>query len=262
MSIIGKNIKYLRKQQGLTQDDLAKKIGVTRSVIGSYEEDRAIPRIDVLKDIALCFNLSLDAIVNVEFWKDETEESSYRKGKKLRILSTVVNTDNKELITLVPAQASAGYTKGYGDSEYIETLPVFSLPFPELSKERTYRVFQINGDSMEPVKSGSYIICEYEADWDEIKNEASYIVITKDDGIVFKRISNIREETVTLKSDNPVYSSYTVEKAVILEIWKALGYVSFNMSGPGDAVTQEKLYKMVENLQSDMQSIKKKLFDS
>ena len=252
MNTIGDNIKYLRKLKGLTQDDLAKETGITRAAIGSYEEGRAVPKLDSLQNIARYFNLSLDQIVDASLSKEGSPGSIHAGGENLRILSTVVDPGNKELVALVPARASAGYTAGYGDPAYIEKLSVFSLPFPELSQEKTYRVFQINGDSMEPLKSGTYIICEYTLDREEIKEGGAYIVVTRNDGIVFKRIYNIKNEKITLTSDNPAYQPYQVEKTEILEIWKALGYVSFEMSGHNDTVTLNKLYELILDLQKNV----------
>ncbi|HMP92152.1 MAG TPA: helix-turn-helix transcriptional regulator, partial [Phnomibacter sp.] len=43
MSFAGKNLKYLRKQRGWTQEDFAGKLGIKRSLVGAYEEERAEP---------------------------------------------------------------------------------------------------------------------------------------------------------------------------------------------------------------------------
>ena len=207
MDVIGQNIKHLRKIKGLTQEELAKNIGVNRAMIGSYEENRAAPKLSVLQDIAYYFSISIDDLVKVKLWEESktTPLTDFVKGDNLRVISTIVDKEDKELITTVPIQASAGYTKGYSDPAYIEELPHFSLPLIELSKERTYRVFQIKGDSMEPIKSGSYIICEYLADWEEIYDGKPYILISKDEGIVYKRLYNKIKDSgeIILKSDNP-----------------------------------------------------------
>ncbi|NJO88056.1 MAG: helix-turn-helix domain-containing protein [Chloroflexia bacterium] len=195
-NFLGLNIKYLRKQRKLTQDQLADKIGVNRAMIGSYEESRAIPKLSALRIISHYFGVSIDDLINTDICTKKISGDGNSevdtKGKSLRVLSTIVDRDNEELITFVPVKASAGYTKGYGDPDFIETLPRFSLPFTELSSERTYRAFQINGNSMDPVPSGAYIICEYLQNWEEIKQGKSYVVITKDDGVVYKRLYKMK----------------------------------------------------------------------
>ena len=258
--MIGQNIKYLRKSKGLTQEEIANKIGVNRAMIGSYEENRAVPKLSVLQNIAHYFSISIDDLINTKLWEksDDNSSSKYVKGDNLRIISTIVDKDDKELITTVPIQASAGYTKGYTDPDYIEELPHFSMPLMELSKERTYRVFQIKGDSMEPIKSGSYIICEYLQDWKEIIDGKPYIVITQDDGIVYKRLYNRINETgeIVLKSDNPEYNPYSLNIENVFEIWKALGFISFDLPEP-DELSMNKLHHMVLEMKKDMDKLKK-----
>ena len=258
--MIGQNIKYLRKSKGLTQEEIANKIGVNRAMIGSYEENRAVPKLSVLQDIAHYFSISIDNLINTKLWEksDDNSSSKYVKGNNLRIISTIVDKDDKELITTVPIQASAGYTKGYADPDYIEELPRFSMPLIELSKERTYRVFQIKGDSMEPIKSGSYIICEYLQDWKEIIDGKPYIVITQDDGIVYKRLYNKINETaeIVLKSDNPEYEPYSLNIENVFEVWKALGFISFDLPEP-DELSMNKLHQMVMEMKKDMDKLKK-----
>ncbi len=75
MSLAGQNLKYLRKLRGWTQEEFAKKLGIKRSLIGAYEEERAVPRLDVLETVSEIFKVTLDEL----FLKDlsETKGSSY-----------------------------------------------------------------------------------------------------------------------------------------------------------------------------------------
>ena len=50
-SLAGQNLKYLRKLRGWTQEEFANKLGIKRSLVGAYEEERADPRIDVLEKL-------------------------------------------------------------------------------------------------------------------------------------------------------------------------------------------------------------------
>ncbi len=60
---IGLRITELRKQKGWSQTDLAKKINVSRVIIGRYERNEAAPSIDVAKRMADAFDVSLDYLV-------------------------------------------------------------------------------------------------------------------------------------------------------------------------------------------------------
>ena len=70
---IGERLTQLRKQLNLSQDDLAKKIGVSRTIIGNYERNTNTPSIEVLVKIAKTFNVTVDYLIG------EGELSSYDK---------------------------------------------------------------------------------------------------------------------------------------------------------------------------------------
>ena len=82
MNTIGRNIKYLRKSKGLTQDELAKNIGVNRAMIGSYEENRAVPKLSVLRDIAYFFNISIDNLAKLKLWENPEITNNVELGGK------------------------------------------------------------------------------------------------------------------------------------------------------------------------------------
>lgn len=264
MSFIASNIKFLRKQKGLTQEELSKKIGVNRSMIGSYEEGRARPKLASIQLMAHYFKIGVDELVNLDLGVSAKSQKANEhhldvKGSSLRVLSTLVDKENEEFITVVPVKAAAGYLSGYSDPDFVENLPRFALPLPELSAGRTYRVFQINGNSMEPVAHGSYIICDYVQNWQEIKSGKTYILITKDEGVVYKRVYNRMEEKseLILKSDNPEYEPYTISSDKIIEVWKALGFISFSIPEP-DEVSLHKLSNMVSEIKKDVEKLKNK----
>lgn len=76
---IGERITQLRKQQSLSQDELAKKAGVSRTIIGNYERNANTPSIEVLLKLAKVFNVSVDFLIG------EGELSSYDKEVLKRI---------------------------------------------------------------------------------------------------------------------------------------------------------------------------------
>lgn len=256
---LGLNIKHLRKVRELTQDQLADKIGVNRAMIGSYEEGRAVPKLEALRTISHYFDVTIDNLINTDLSSEKKNKNNNNAditGKGLRVLTTLVDRNNKELITLVPVKASAGYIKGYADPDFIETLPRFSLPFPELSKDRTYRAFQIDGNSMQPIPSGSYIVCEYLQNWSDIKNGKTYVLVTQEDGVIYKRVYNNENEIIVLKSDNPEYDPYSISVNTISEVWKALSYICFSLPEP-DEMHIGKLTAMVYKMQSELEDLKK-----
>ncbi len=260
-NFLSKNIRYLRKSKGLTQSELADKIGVNRAVLGSYEEDRAAPKLPALQALAHYFETDLDELLDHDFslGLPDQKKSKDIKGSGLRILSTIVDRDDHELVTVVPAKASAGYLTGYADPEYVESLPKFSVPLPEMPGDRTYRAFQIRGDSMDPVPDGAYILSEYIQDWHTIKDNQAYILVTLNEGIVYKRLYNRIEEAqeIICKSDNPAYDPFTVKIDEVIDVWKAVGYISFNLPDPND-IGIHKLSAEVSEMKKTIDELKNK----
>ena len=104
----------------------------------------------------------------------------------------------------MPVKAAAGYLAGFADPEFIDELNTFTLP---MLTGGDYRAFEIVGDSMMPTPSGSVIVGEKVENLDDIKSNKTYMVVSKTDGIVYKRmLKNTRQKNkYTLVSDNPAY---------------------------------------------------------
>ncbi|MPQ47490.1 helix-turn-helix domain-containing protein [Marinifilum sp. N1E240] len=230
MKNLNNNLKHLRLRKRLSQNGLSARIGVGSSSISAYEKRRSVPKIATLLKYSNYFNRNLEELVNGNLNLADKEAKQDTKGEKLRVLPILVDDKNEEMISLVPVKAAAGYLNGHSDAEFISELPNFRMPFAELSENKTYRAFQIEGESMLPVPAGAYIICEYLQDWEMIKNNNSHIVVTTDDGIVYKRVvKDFDNNQLLLNSDNKEYLSFEVSLNQVVEVWKALGFVSFQL---------------------------------
>lgn len=258
MNFFASNIKYLRKKKGLTQSDLANKIGINRPKIGSYEEARAEPKLTTIQRISHFFKVDIDDLLELDLSKEQPKEKDVR-GSSIRILPIIVDKNDQEQITVVPVKASAGYLNGFSDVEYVEQLPTFNLPVNELSTNRTYRIFQIEGDSMLPITSGSYIISEYVQNWENVKDGQAYIVISQNEGIVYKRVKNLlqTDQLLELQSDNAAYPTFNVSRDDLMEVWQAKGIISFNLDKPNVPTNQlSKMNTMLMQLQREMKELK------
>lgn len=255
--MVDSNLKFLRKKNGLTQAQLAEKLNIKRSLIGAYEESRAEPRLSTLVNISRLFDISLDQLVTRDLSKNGLElvKDNAAEAGKLRVLAITVDNDNRENIELVPHKASAGYLNGYADPEFIEELPKFRLPM--LNTTGTHRAFEIKGDSMLPIASGTVIIGKYIEDWSTIKDGTPCILVSQQEGVVFKRVYNkIKSEaTLRLHSDNPVYQPYELAVDNIYEIWEAKAYIS--NSFPIADFSLSKLTSIVMDLQQEVIKLKK-----
>jgi transcriptional regulator with XRE-family HTH domain len=249
MSQAGQNLKYLRKLRGWTQEEFAVKLGIKRSLIGAYEEERADPRLEVLEVVGDIFKLSLDELLLKDLSNTGSSFLARRRQQKMM-------TAERNLIHFVPVKAAAGYLAGYADSEFIDELNTFTLP---MLTGGNYRAFEIIGDSMMPTPSGSIIVGEKIDSTEDVKSDQAYIVVSRNEGIVYKRVvkSNRSKNKLTLVSDNPQYQPYQVNAEDVVELWQAQMVIS--KVSAQQRWDMNSLASMVNNLQSQVSTLKKKM---
>jgi DNA-binding XRE family transcriptional regulator len=260
------NIKHLRKRKGRTQDEVALSLKMKRSTLSGYENEIAQPNLEALLALSTYYNVSIDTLVKIdltqlsEYYLSQLEKGAdaYVTGSQIRVLATTVDSHNHENIELIPVKAKAGYKSGFADPEYIKTLQTFQLPF--LSREKKYRSFQISGDSMLPIPDGSWITGEYVQNWNLMRDKHAYIILTLDDGIVFKVIENkiASDGLLKLYSFNPVYEPFDVKVAEIKEIWKFVNYISSELPEQ-NTYNDSLVVKKIDMLQNDMEQMKKQI---
>jgi transcriptional regulator with XRE-family HTH domain len=259
------NMKLLRRRKNRTQDEVAEQLQIKRSTLSGYENRVAQPNIEALLQLSDYYHIAVDTLLKVDLAKlSETQlrqleqgEDVFLRGGNLRILASTVDQDNKENIELVPVRAQAGYTSGFADPEYISELPVFQLPF--LAREKKYRTFQLQGDSMFPIPEKAWVTGEYVIDWKTIKTGEACVVLTVSDGIVFKIIENRieREGMLTLISLNPLYEPYEININEIREIWRFVHFISHEIPDP--VLPENELVRTVASLKRDMDRLKMNL---
>lgn len=248
MAIANKNLKYLRKLRGWTQEEFANKLDIKRSLLGAYEEERAEPRIDVLEIVCDIFKLTLDDLLRKDLSDNKTNYLAKRRAMKL--------AGGRTDIPFVPVKAAAGYLAGYADPEFVDELNTFTLP---MLTGGNYRAFEIIGDSMLPTPSGSVIVGEKVDSIDEVKNDVPCIVVSRNEGIVYKRVQkNGRQKNkITLVSDNPVFHPYTINADEVIELWQA--QVVISKTGSQQRWDMAQLGHVVNNLQEQVNSLKKRM---
>jgi len=261
MSKVSENIKHLRKLHSWTQGEFAEKIEIKRSLVGAYEEGRADPRLNNLTNMAKLFGLTIDQLINQDLTKYGLEQlqqlGNASPNTQSKILAITVDSSDEELIDLIPQKASAGYLNGYADPTYMEELPKFQLP--NLPRNATYRAFEISGDSMLPLKPGTVVIGQYIDSINDVKNGRCYVMLSKDEGVVYKRVFNYTEENgyLFLVSDNKAYSPYKVNSSDVLEIWEAKAFLSMDIpEHSNDQMSFDDLKNIVLELQQEVIKLK------
>ena len=94
----GKTVSELRKQHKISQEELAKNIGVHQNVIGRYEREEAKPSIDIATKLADIFKVSLDYLVGkTELLVDEDISN------RILTIQKLPDTDREHILFTIDA---------------------------------------------------------------------------------------------------------------------------------------------------------------
>lgn len=235
------NLKYLRQKHKISQSELADKMSLPRTTLGDYERGKTEPNIAMLIKMSDYFELKVDDLIRKNLSHEDLE---ILKNKNFRVLAITVDQDNQGNIELVDTKAEAGYLDSFQDPEYIRDLP--KINFPNIP-QGTFRGFEIRGDSMLPVEPGSIIISQYVEKINQVKTGGTYIVVSKQDGLVYKRVRQDKQnKQLILISDNESYLPYPIAYEDIREVWEYFAHLSFSDS-------KLTYHSMIEEKLSDLQ---------
>jgi hypothetical protein len=112
---------------------------------------------------------------------------------------------------------------------------------------------------MPPVSEGSHVVGEFVQNWSLIKNGTPCILVTKEDGIVFKVIYNhiSSNQSLQLCSTNPFYTPYFIHVNEVIEIWKFVNYIASDL--PEVKLDELQLKKSILDLQREVYDLKNSL---
>jgi transcriptional regulator with XRE-family HTH domain len=253
MSIFSDNLRYLRVKSGMTQQKLADVLLIPRERYAKYE-GTTDPPLDCLQKISRYFHVSIDLLLSFDIRRVPYENLIQLEENRI-LLPIAVDSAGENKIELVPEKAQAGYLMGYSDPEFIEALQHISLPFLRNGK---YRAFPVTGDSMPPHKEGSFIIGEYIERLADVVDNKTYILVTKTNGIAYKRLVKKGSHVLLAKSDNPIYDPYEVNASEILEIWQyacSIATQEFEQDDLGAINVKE----VLQGIRQDFSALSKKL---
>ena len=216
MSILSENMRHLRGQQKYAQQKIADDLLITRGRYAKYEDGSSEPPIEILIRLSKYYRISIDLLVGLDLSK-YTLEKMMKLPDNRTILPITVDEKGENKIEIIPEKAQMGYLQGYSDPGYIEKLQTISLPFLRNGK---FRAFPASGDSMPPFKNGTFIVGKYVENVSDLKNNKTYIFITQNEGVVYKRFEKKTARNITVSSDNPLYKPYEVKLAELVEIWE------------------------------------------
>ena len=334
MSLISNNLKYLRRINGLTQDQFARRIGTKRANVGAYEESRAVPPVDTLKIIANTFGITVDDFVKKDIRKlretpdltfgfeakplyssekentptpfnqiSEKEEEdpfdlppsigdlmkqflgnetpiqkeipeirptervsqsvtlkpNFEREKPIEV-PQITNptpfqtTDNQAInqnIQLVTRFRFNEYLVRNADFHFLKTLQNFTIP---TLPSGDYRAFEAGEDF---AFEGALLIGSLVKNWNEIIDSKNYILVTKSQGIIYRRVYNQVKikGTLLLSTDNNRFPSTEISITDVIETWAIKAFVSQILPEPG--TPYNKLGNLVDEMKYELERIKK-----
>ncbi|MCV9926273.1 helix-turn-helix domain-containing protein [Flavobacterium sp. LS1R49] len=254
MSLFSDNIRSLRLKKKISQEKVAESLLITRGRYVKYEDGSSEAPYEILKKIAHYYHISIDLLLSVDVRKIPMDDLLKLEGNRL-VLPITVSQDGENFIEVVTQKAKAGYLSGYADPEFIESLNHISLPHLGPGK---FRAFPIDGDSMPPHKNTTWIVGKYIENLREIRKGKTYILLTFNEGMTYKRLEKKGLDSLTVSSDNINYNPYDIKLSDILEIWEYAAHLGGDDSKL-EAGDSESLESVIRKLQIDIMEIKTKI---
>lgn len=251
MSLFSDNLRYLRLQKAFSQEKLAEALLITRARYVKYESGTSEAPYEILRRIAHYFHVSIDLLLGVDLRKIDMDGLIRLEDNRI-LLPITVDNRGENTIEIIPHKARAGYLSGYSDPEFIEGLQHIALPFLTNGK---FRAFPVSGDSMPPHKDGSFIIGRYVENLGEVRDGKTYILLTRNEGIVYKRLNKNGKNSLTLISDNAFYEPYKVKASDVLEIWEYTCSIATHEYEP-DNLEPQSIRELLVGLQKEVMALK------
>ena len=181
-------LRDLRTSRKLTQDKLAKELGIAKSTISMYENGNREPDFETLELIADYFNVNLGSLISN------------------------ISTSNTSKAISVPV---LGYVRAGIPIEAVENILDYEEISQEMASQGEYFALSIKGDSMEPkISEGDVVIVRKQS---VVENgELAVVLVNGNDATVKKFYMN--ENGVTLISTNPAYAPFVYSKKDVEEL--------------------------------------------
>jgi len=186
-------LKQLRIEYGLTQEELANALNISKGTIGMYEIDKRKPDTDMLKEIANYFKVSIDYLLcNTDFRENDLPRNAF-------------TTDDYLAVPILG-------TIRAGEPIYAEVNIIGHAPVPKFmisSGEHFY--LKVIGDSMnmDNIVDGGYVLVRRQ---DMVENGETAVIIVDGDEATIKKFYRT-DTTVTLmpKSSNPLHQPIVID---------------------------------------------------
>ncbi len=179
-TLLGDNIKYLRKEKGMSQKRLASALDVTQQAVGKWETGKSAPDTDMLRKIAEFFKTSVDFILGVD-----------------KLVENAVAMNSGDYAIPVIGTVRAGYNALAYNEDY-------GVEYANVRNPEEYFYLIVTGDSMEPrIKDGDLALVHKQNTLND--GELGVIVYGDNEGTLKKFVK--KGNTVILQPFNPEYEA-------------------------------------------------------
>ncbi|MDP5121398.1 MAG: helix-turn-helix transcriptional regulator [Spirosomaceae bacterium] len=214
MSIVSQNIKYLRRTNGLTQEQFASRIGIKRSLVGAYEEARANPPLDKLKIIANTFKITVDALIKHDIRKlRETPDMAFEFEKEksaVPIRDVAADFLNKIQPTLEAPRPRPSIFEDSRPESRVESTGTFNRPEIAVVNNNRYQQTEVTSPKVGMAKPNEFVIISLHQQVPYINNIDNKSFVERLETYRLPQISGNFLRGFELGNDFPIRSSVVI----------------------------------------------------
>lgn len=222
---VGEKLRYLRKQQGLTQMALARKAGIVQSSISDIETSNRVLNISQMQKICAALQVPISELLDEDNIDDSMQtltlprEYSLLSERQRRLIDDLIlelsslSTSPKDSESFKQTTNVSAHILGYaaaGSPLYAMADPDETALVPKKYADSTrFRIVRARGDSMEPrIHSGDIVVAAIDTPPEPGQIALVRLAGLADDEYVIKRVT-LENGRYILRSDNPTYPPMT-----------------------------------------------------
>jgi hypothetical protein len=228
-------IELIIEKEGLNKNSFSKAIGISNNVTITriINEHRTPSRATCEKIVSAFPTYNLEWLLTGEgdMFTDTQSQTFHSNARQVDDLSYMN-------VPVIHIKAQCGYLAGYGDTEYIDTLPTMPV-IVDQTYHGKYRIFEAEGDSMDDgsrnsICDGDKLLCrEVRRDLWLPKlhiNDWYFVIVHRTKGISIKQITAQDDNgNITCHSLNELFNDYTVNLDDVIEIYNVIKVVERSM---------------------------------
>jgi len=214
-------LSAIRNAAGLSQADFGSKIGYSREVVNKVESGRMKPSkwfvAAVEKFISMHQAQKSSYDVNFSPGMDRSRRAPFLQQRRQQKAAAM-----PLMVPLVGIKAQAGYVKGFEQTDYLDTLEMYSLPPGVHPAGATWCYFEVDGESMEPTFSPGDVVLATMVpveDWREVKDHCVYVILTAEQLLIKRVLKKSADEWLLLSDNEEAAPPVNLSLNTVRQLW-------------------------------------------